>query len=290
MNTDTASKDTAPAGNWQEWHAIWAELKSGGGDMLFTPGRPQNLLEFWQRCYFEDLWGLLGHPGAGVKCVELGSGRGTTSMYLTAQGCDVTMVDLSPAAFEQAARNFRQTGLPLPRMVLADACNTGLPSESCDCVYNIGLLEHFEDPAPVLRESWRLLRQGGLLFSVIVPQVPASRRWLAELLFVPWRLLLRPARSCAKRFLRRSQTVPLAGEMVRTDYTRQHYERWMQNIGAADVRCVPYNPYHGLWKARLSIGPLLPLYRLHHSLKRKAPKLQTWPSVAMCDLLWGRKP
>ncbi len=283
------STDAATAGNWREWHDIWAMPRPGGVDMLFTRCRPRSLLEFWQRCYFEDLWALLDRPGAGLKCVELGSGRGTTSMYLTAKGCDVTMVDLAPAAFEQATCNFHQTGLPLPRMVLADACSTELPSESYACVYNIGLLEHFEDPLPVLRESWRLLRKNGVLFSVIVPRVPASRKWLVELLFAPWRMVLRPVRSYAKSLFGRSLVPQAAGGMVRTDYTRDHYRRWMHGIGAVNVQCIPYNPYHGLWKANLSIGPFLRLYQLHHSLKRQAPRGKTWASTAACDLLVCRK-
>ena len=53
-------------------------------------------------------------------------------------------------------------------MLRADARDTRLPAESYDCIYSVGLLEHFEDPKPLLEEAVRLLRPGGLHFAVIV--------------------------------------------------------------------------------------------------------------------------
>jgi ubiquinone/menaquinone biosynthesis C-methylase UbiE len=281
--------DRCNDGNWREWDQIWTGVEGQPGEMLYTARQPETLLEFWQRCYFEDLWGLLGTDADLARCLELGSGRGTTSMYLAEKGCNVTMVDLSPTAFNQAKHNFTTAGIRLPRMIIADAENTGLPGESFDCIYNIGLLEHFEDPMPLLKESWRLLSKDGLLFSVIVPRRPASQRWLVEMLFAPCRLATRLLRSCAKRILRGSPSGQQIADMVRTQHSRCDYKRWMKGIGVDSVKCIPYNPYYGLWEANLSIGPFLPLYRRHRALKRQFPKLRTWPSVASCDLLWARK-
>lgn len=285
-----AAAPAPPEGNWAEWNQVWSGFEADTPEkMLYVVGPPRNLRQFWQRCYFEDLWALLGPGASRARCLELGSGRGTTSMYLAAQGCEVTMVDLAPAAFQRAARNFQAMRLPLPKMFLANACNTGLPSGRYDCVYNIGLLEHFDDPRSVLSESWRLLAPGGLLFSVIVPQVPTSRKWLTELLFAPWRLAMRPVWRSARR-LRQSTPPPQAQAMVRTGFARSQYERWMLQIGAGNVQCIPYNPYAGLWMGGLSIGPFLQLYRWHHGFRQRLPRLNTWASVASCDLLWGRKP
>ena len=54
-----------------------------------------------------------------------------------------------------------------------------------DCIYNIGLLEHFENPAPTMEEAFRLLKPGGLIFMPIVPAMPYRKSIFARLLFNP---------------------------------------------------------------------------------------------------------
>jgi len=120
-------------GNAVEWDSIWAGLPVDA-QKLFTCDSPRTLLQFWQRAYFEDLWALLGAGAERARCLELGSGRGTTSMYLASRGCDVTLVDLSPAALEQARSNFRAQGLREPSLFLTDARDSGLKPGSYDCV------------------------------------------------------------------------------------------------------------------------------------------------------------
>src|SRR5439155_2806325 len=54
-------------------------------------------------------------------------------------------------------------------LIRANVSNVPLKSESIDAVASTGLLEHFADPAPVIREMVRVLRPGGLFYSDIVP-------------------------------------------------------------------------------------------------------------------------
>ena len=214
-------------------------------------------------------------------------------MYLVSRGCNVTLVDLSPAAFRLAADNFRREGLKMPALVAADARTTGLPPASFDCVFNIGLLEHFEDPRPVLVEAMRLLAPGGLLFMVVVPARSDSIKWLARLLLCPWRLgahvLGRIARTVGKR-----NRVDTADVVYRTNYTRRDYRNWLVECGASDVACVPYNAYHSVYRTEIFNQYIaLPLYRLHHAVLRRlgsSAGLRTFASVAICELLTGRKP
>lgn len=288
--TNDTSDDEMPrtdSGNWTEWNEVW----SSRSDLVpQSRGTPQTLQEFWFQAYVADLWALIGSPRRSIACVELGCGRGTVSMYLAQKGCEITLVDLAPNAIAQAVRNFSARGLHIPRAVCADVRTTGLNSESYDCVYNIGLLEHFVDPVPVLRESWRLLRPGGVLFSVIVPTVPGSRKWVVELMFAPWRAIARLVRTANfGSEVPRDEIPRNEGDIVRTAYSREQYEFWLKQEGASAARCVPYNPYFGLWDNGLSVGPFLSLYLFHWRLKRRVPRLQTWPSIASCDLLWCRK-
>ena len=91
----------------------------------------------------------------------------------------------------------------MPQFVVADAVQTGLPSGEFDCIYSIGLLEHFDDPRPLLTETSRLLRPGGLAFHVVVPRTPESRRRLSYALLAPWKLPSRGLRDSVNRVLRR---------------------------------------------------------------------------------------
>ena len=274
------------------WDHIWLSMGQEEGHQLYTSGTPQTLRQFWQRCYFEDLWAFIGDQGASGCYLELGSGRGTTSMYLLARNRDVTMVDLSPNAFCLAEACCERNGLKLPTFVVVDARHTGLPDNSFDCIYNLGLLEHFEDPHPILAESFRLLKPGGLIFMVIVPEIPFSRRLPGLLLFNPWRLIRMilglVKRRVQKRFLNPPSESAGLG-MTRTDHPRSQYERWMHELGAEKALCLPYNPYHSVYRSE-KVESLIsvPVYRFHHAIKRlvrKYPLLRTSSVLALCDLL-----
>jgi SAM-dependent methyltransferase len=202
LMAQTLAESRHGQGEAARWDEVWGDLPSQEVQ-VFTRGAPRNLRQLCQRCYFEDLWELVGRQHYDRKFLEQGAGRGTTSMYLAAQGCDVTMLDLSPQGFDVAATNFAREGLRAPKFVTADARETGLPSDSYDCVYNIGLLEHFDNPKPVLDEAVRLLRPGGWLFMVIVPRMPQRNSWLAKLMLCPWRLAPGGGKRLVKRLLGR---------------------------------------------------------------------------------------
>jgi ubiquinone/menaquinone biosynthesis C-methylase UbiE len=261
---------------------------------LYTTGPLRTIHEFWQRCYFDDLWASMGAGAEKARYLELGAGRGTTSMYLASRGCDVTMLDLSTAGFKIAEKNFRREGLALPRFVHADARDTRLPAASYDCVFSIGLLEHFETPNPVLLESVRLLRPGGLHFAVIIPERQQNIKLLTLALLRPWTLwrgLMPPA---VKRRLRDLRRPPApTSPVLRTAYSRADYLKMLEGLEVENACCVPYNPYHPVYKsALLESGVAIRLYNLHRKLKKLHsgyPLLSTASGLASCDLLTFRK-
>lgn len=55
----------------------------------------------------------------GLKVLEMGSGRGGLSLHLARMGADVTLVDFSPSALEQAGRVFALENFN-PTMIVAD--------------------------------------------------------------------------------------------------------------------------------------------------------------------------
>jgi len=288
---EQASHTSVGTGEHEEWNRIWTGLPEDEL-VLFRRSAPRTYRQLCHRCYFEDLWAMMGRNRA-AKCLEVGAGRGTTSMYLTAEGCDVTMLDLAPQAFELAEQGFRRERLRLPHFVAADAADTGLPNDSFDCIYSIGLLEHFDDPQPLLVETLRLLRPGGLAFHVVVPTIPERRMALSYALLAPWKLPPRGLKDAVNRLLGRS-TKGQSHEMTRTEFDVADYQRWLAALPAADVTCIPYNAYHAPSDNRTVERWLgVPLYRVHRTVKRslgRAPWARTCHGLAICVLVAFRKP
>jgi len=219
------------------------------------------------------------------RFLELGAGKGTTSMYLANEEFeDITMVDLSESGFDLAKRNFAAAGLKLPKMVIANCEDTQLEAESFDCIYNIGLLEHFEDPAPTLRETYCLLKPGGLVFMPIVPTQPFSYSIPARLKYYPISIPKYYVKSTLGMNRKKQK-----GDMVRTENGAEEYLKICREIGFDQLKCIPYNPY---W---LVNSPGTPNYKkslndyLQDFEKKKQagnyPLLQTKKSTELCLLL-----
>ena len=154
VNPDDSPLSTyAGQGDPGKWDNIWKSIDVEK-KQLYSEGPPRNITQLAHRGYFEDLCYYMGNRAYSARYLEVGAGRGTTAMYLSKQECDVTMLDLSPEGFRMAEANFKRHGIKLPAMIIADAQNTGLPDCSFDCVYSIGLLEHFIDPLPLLRKHF----------------------------------------------------------------------------------------------------------------------------------------
>lgn len=149
-----------------EWQRRWMTTTPDDA-CLFTRGDPATPKEFYQLYWFNELCEAIGDDFAG-PFLEMGAGRATTSMYLSQHTAAITLVDQCQECFSIARSNFQAHGLPSPRMIVADARQTGEPSESQAAVYSIGLLEHMEDAGAAIAETYRLLKPGGTMFHVVV--------------------------------------------------------------------------------------------------------------------------
>ncbi|MCC6752575.1 MAG: class I SAM-dependent methyltransferase [Saprospiraceae bacterium] len=200
---------------------------------LFTRSMPKTLYQFWQRAYAQDLISFAHRQGC-KSFLELGCGRATTSMYLADSGQhNITLVDLSEEARNLAESNFSRMGLRFPPFFLADVRATGLPTGHFDCIYNIGLLEHFDDPSEVLKETYRLLKPGGVIFMPIFPQRTPALAFVLRAVFNPL--------SFVKRLWGRGSS----GEhhITRAYATGRYYENLCQDAGFAWSECMHYNPF-----------------------------------------------
>jgi len=280
-------------GSHKEWDDIWSKNTEGGQKKevfcQFTRNTPKTMYEFWQKCYFEDLNYLIKDKNY-TRFLELGAGKGTTSMYLSDAGYeDITMVDLSDSGFKLATENCNRKGVNPPKMIIADCENTGLPDEAYDCIYNIGLLEHFEDPTATLRETYRLLKSGGLVFMPIVPEQPFRHSISARLKYHPISI----PKYYIKSILGMNKKIKEKNSMVRTDYNAEKYLTICRKIGFDNLKCIPYNPYwlvnsSGTPNYQKSLNDYLQSYEAKKQQKNY-PLLQTRKGTELCLLLYGIK-
>ena len=273
-------------GSYHGWNKIW---KNQSNIELINPmyseKDPTTIYQFWQKGYANDLMSLIKNRGYNSFC-ELGSGRGTTTMYLAKAGySDLTMVDLSEHGFRVAEYSFAKYKLPIPKMILENVEDTRIPSNKYDCIYNIGLLEHFDNPKPTLIESFRLLKPEGMIFMPIVPIQPFYKSLLQRFLFNPFDLF----KKLLKFFFKKRSH---QGIINRTNYRRDYYKRICEEVGFRNVQCLPYNPY---WKVNddetFEKIITLPAYKWHYNTfkKNRTLSLKTSSLFDLCFLLIAEK-
>lgn len=104
------------------------------------------------------------------RVLEIGCGRGTMSLYLEKYlGLETVLLDNSAEAMEVAKNEFAKHGLT-PRFYLADALDTKLAGERFDAIISIGLAEHIDQVDKLFKEQYRLLKPGGAVISLNIPQ------------------------------------------------------------------------------------------------------------------------
>jgi len=133
---------------------------------------------FWrERAEIDDVYPTAGRvverilaegPVQGRRLLEVGAGSGRDSVTLAENGGTAVMLDYSMASLAVAGAVARRAGVR-PLLVRADALRMPFQDGTFDVVFHQGLLEHFRDPRPLLRENVRVLRPDALLL-VDVPQ------------------------------------------------------------------------------------------------------------------------
>ena len=111
---------------------------------------------------------LADGPVRGKRVLEVGAGSGRDSLALARSGAIAIVLDYSPASLRLVQQQARAQGLPV-HLVHADALGMPFRDGSIDIVFHQGLLEHFRDPMPLLRENARITRRGGRAI-IDVPQ------------------------------------------------------------------------------------------------------------------------
>lgn len=176
-------------GSKNEFHRSWL-TRPERSYVHWTRDEPGNQIQFAFRqnwlVFQEIIKPFLAH-GRTPRALEVGSGRGSMSMYFADAGFDCTLLDSSSEALRTAKELFAQNSLSGSTHV-GDALALPFQEGTFDVVFSIGLLEHFEDITPPLAEQVRVLSPGGWLLVYVVPENPknvqADFEWVNEVLRV----------------------------------------------------------------------------------------------------------
>lgn len=109
--------------------------------------------------------------GYSGRSLEVGCGTGHFSALMADVGFMAFLLDYSSSAIRCARNSFiALKNNERKRYILGDVLAMPIADGQMDVVLSCGTLEHFENPAVPIREMVRVLREGGLFYSDIVPR------------------------------------------------------------------------------------------------------------------------
>lgn len=148
-----------------------------------TPAHWQKFWEEADNLDLDDVYGtdgrmvreIIGIPDltaggdlAGKRILEVGAGTGRDAVTLAIAGAEVLTLDYVQGSLGLTAKAAKMSGVSVAP-VCGDGTVMPFADGTFDVVFHQGLLEHFPDPWPLLRDNIRVLKPGGHLV-VDVPQ------------------------------------------------------------------------------------------------------------------------
>lgn len=155
---------------------------------------------------FEPYWKL-----AGLNILDIGTGLGgKLPFYIDCGAVSVTGIDLNPQSLRIASMHIHELGLADKVSLLrCDAAKLPFPDDHFEAIVSINVFEHIARLEEAVRETYRVLKPGGLVFLHLPPYYspwgPHLENWIhypwPHLLFSDQTLLRVAAREDAKRGL-----------------------------------------------------------------------------------------
>lgn len=114
-----------------------------------------------------------------LEVLDVGGAPGRYAAYLWRRfGHRVCVLDSSPRGIALTVRNFALLGIP-GEVMFGDVLAPKDPPRRFDVVYSLGLIEHFDDPEPIVAAHLEYLKPGGLLL-LGCPNFGGLNLWLVR--------------------------------------------------------------------------------------------------------------
>jgi SAM-dependent methyltransferase len=130
---------------------------------------PEAVSRYARSSEFSRIWAIL-RPclTSGSRLLDIGAGRGLTSLALAQRGAHVISVESDPSEVVGVGALGRLGGRPAWPLtpVRGDILRLPFPDQSFDVVFCRSVLHHLTDLGEGLRESYRMLRPGGVFLAV----------------------------------------------------------------------------------------------------------------------------
>jgi ubiquinone/menaquinone biosynthesis C-methylase UbiE len=146
----------------EHWQRFWEQADTMDLDDVYgTDGR-----------MVREICGLLDPAGtgdlSGRRILEVGAGTGRDAVTLASMGAEVLTLDYVPGSLGLTVKAAGAAGVSVTP-VCGDGMGSPFADNSFDVVFHQGLLEHFRDPLPMIRDNRRILKPGGCAV-IDVPQ------------------------------------------------------------------------------------------------------------------------
>ena len=123
----------------------------------------------------------------GMTVLDCGCGPGTVTLGLAEldQAINITGLDFSEDQIDRARRSAAETGISNEHFEVGSVYELPFPDNSFDAVFSNSLYVHLTDPADAIKESYRVLKDGGFQgirqgvhnLDLIHPPEPKLTRW-----------------------------------------------------------------------------------------------------------------
>lgn len=234
------SEDSGP----EVYNKRWIAAKRSSDTDILCFSKPKNQVEFFYLNY--NRWierKILGHFGSPqrLKLLEVGCGRATASIYLAKSlGADVTATDYSSEALALAEENMRKHSVP-GTIGHAEAHRLPFQNEVFDVVLSLGVMEHISNPSDVYGEMLRVLRPGGVVISMNVPEKRSIQDHFS------WLNNRKPLRNHDKLGSEKTwldaETKSKTAGVYRSVDSANGFTEAAQSAGFKEVQACPVNPF-----------------------------------------------
>lgn len=147
--------------NQREWEQFWQNLS----EEIEVPSIVWELMDETKAAY------LLNYIGStGGWTLEVGCGSARLSSRLARAGYYTVGLDSSLNALKYAQNTYSKTGSIPKGLLLGDGLNLPFANAVFDGVLSTGLIEHFVEPLPLMKEMLRVVKSGGFFYADILPK------------------------------------------------------------------------------------------------------------------------